>query len=126
MGAGIAQWIRLCLPSFHPAAPGSNPSTTSMFFWGAAVAQWIHLRLPSCRPRFESQTHHQCFFQFKNLNLNCNMLKRRNKTEKEAGIGPFFKKHLCFFNLVSNCIVNLSLYCEKNENKQKEFGVGLF
>ena len=29
------------------------------------VAQWIRLRLPSCRPRFESQAHHLCFFQFK-------------------------------------------------------------
>ena len=28
---------------------------------GDVIAQRILLRLPSCHPRFESQTHHQCF-----------------------------------------------------------------
>ena len=35
------------------------------FFEGAAVAQWICPRLQSCRPGFESQAHHQLFYQFK-------------------------------------------------------------
>ena len=30
----------------------------------AALAQWIRLRIPSCRPGFESQAHHQHFYQF--------------------------------------------------------------
>ena len=35
-------------------------------------------------------------------------------------------QHLHFFNSVSNCILNLSSYCEKDKNKQKEAGVGQF
>ena len=35
-----------------------------IFFWVAAIALWFHLRLPSCGPRFKSQAHHLCFFQF--------------------------------------------------------------
>ena len=30
----------------------------------AAIAPCIHLCLPSYGPGFESQAHHQCFFQF--------------------------------------------------------------
>ena len=37
--------------------------------WVAAIAPWFHLGLPSCGPRFESQAHHQCFFQFVLLKL---------------------------------------------------------
>ena len=35
-------------------------------------------------------------------------------------------QHLHFFNSVSNCILNLSSYCEKDKNKQKEAGIGQF
>ena len=57
--------------------------------WGAAVAQWIHLHLPSCRPRFESQAHYLCFYQFK---FKLSHVEKTKYTEKEAGIGPFCKK----------------------------------
>ena len=30
----------------------------------AAIAMWFCLSLPSCGPRFKSQVHHLCFFQF--------------------------------------------------------------
>ena len=57
---------------------------------GAAIAQWIRLHLPSCRPGFESQAHHLCFFNlYLSFELECE--KNENK-QKEAGIGPFFKK----------------------------------
>ena len=35
----------------------------------AAIAPWFSLCLPSCGPRFESQAHHLCFFQFVLLKL---------------------------------------------------------
>ena len=35
----------------------------------AAIAPWFHLCLPSCGPRFKSQAHHLCFFQFVLLKL---------------------------------------------------------
>ena len=35
----------------------------------AAIAPWECLRLPSCGPGFESQAHHQCYFQFVLLKL---------------------------------------------------------
>ena len=54
----------------------------------AAIAPWFRLRLPSCCPGFESQAYHLCFF---NLYWNCNE-KRTEIKQKEAGIGPFFKK----------------------------------
>ena len=53
---------------------------------GAAVAQWIRLRLPSCRPGFESQAHHLSFYQF--IFELYHVEKDENK-QKEAGIGPF-------------------------------------
>ena len=35
-----------------------------MQYQGAAIAHWIHLGIPSCHPGFESQAHHQFFYQF--------------------------------------------------------------
>ena len=55
---------------------------------GAAVAQWIRLRLPSCRPGFESQAHHLSFYQF--IFELYHVEKDENK-QKEAGIGPLKK-----------------------------------
>ena len=31
---------------------------------GVAITQWIPTCLPFCHPGFESQAHHQCFYQF--------------------------------------------------------------
>ena len=42
--------------------------------WGADKAQWIRLRLPSC-PQGLNPKH--TIYAFINLNLNCEMLKRR-------------------------------------------------
>ena len=53
---------------------------------GAAITPWIRLRLPSCRHGFESQAHHQCFYQFI---VSC---RKDDNKQKEARIGPFFKK----------------------------------
>ena len=54
----------------------------------AAIDPWFRLRLPSCGPGFKSQ--HLRFFQFVLLKLYRG--NNENK-EKEAGIGPFFKKN---------------------------------
>ena len=59
---------------------------------GAAIAPWFRLRLPSCGPRFESQAHHLCFFQFVLLKLLLELGKNENK-QKEAGIGPYLKNN---------------------------------
>ena len=56
----------------------------------AAIDPWFRLRLPSCGPGFKSQAHHLRFFQFVLLKLYRG--NNENK-EKEAGIGPFFKKN---------------------------------
>ena len=53
---------------------------------GAATA---HLHFPSCCPGFESQAHHQCFYQFKFELCHANNTKIN---EKDAGIGPFKKR----------------------------------
>ena len=57
---------------------------------GAAIAQWIRLRLPSSHPGFESQAYHLCFFQIIYLSFELGCEKNENK-QKEAGIGPFKK-----------------------------------
>ena len=55
----------------------------------ATIAMWFRLHLPSCGPGFESQALHLRFFQLLKLYRENN----ENK-QKEAGIGPFFKKTL--------------------------------
>ena len=57
---------------------------------GAAIAQWIRLSLPSSHPGFESQAYHLCFFQIIYLSFELGCEKNENK-QKEAGIGPFKK-----------------------------------
>ena len=42
-------------------------------------------------PGFESQAHHLCFIQFMLLKLLLGLKKNENK-QKEAGIGPYFKR----------------------------------
>ena len=59
----------------------------------AAIAPWFRLRLPSCGPGFESQALHLRFFQLLKLYRENN----ENK-QKEAGIGPFFKKNTYALN----------------------------
>ena len=93
----------------------------------AAIAPWLCLRLPSCGPGFESQAHHLCFFMLK-LKLYCCWNKKRTKiNEKEAGIGPYFKKTTTAYHLgqwynspyllllkssMSNCIMTISqIHC---------------
>ena len=94
---------------------------TLLSFRGAAIAQWIRLRLPSCRPGFESQAHHLCFFQFILFklyvcHLNWNVKRTKNK-QKEAGVGPFFKKHssaiwsLLYVELTSYFSEKISTLC---------------
>ena len=58
---------------------------------GAAIAPWFCPYLPSCGPCFESQAHHERFFQFVLLKLLLELEKNENK-QKEAGIGPYFEK----------------------------------
>ena len=53
------------------------------------IVQWIRLCLQSCHPGFESQAHHLHFYQIKFELFHVE--KTKNK-QKEAGIGPFFKK----------------------------------
>ena len=55
----------------------------------AAIAQWIRLCLPSCHLGFESHAQYQHFYQF--VFELCHVEKTKIN-EKEAGIGPFFKK----------------------------------
>ena len=55
----------------------------------ASIAPWFHLRLPSCGPRLESQAHNLSFFQFELLKL---YRENNENKQKEAGIGPFFKR----------------------------------
>ena len=59
----------------------------AIMFWVAAIAPWFHLRLPSCSPRFESQAHRLCFFQFVLLKLH-----RENDeiNKKRPGLAHFF------------------------------------
>ena len=59
---------------------------------GAAIAQWIRLRLPSCRPGFESQAHHQCFYQY--IFVLCHVEKTK-VNKMRPGLAHFFKKILC-------------------------------
>ena len=61
---------------------------TKNTYWVAATAPWFCLHLPSCSPGLESQAHHLHFYQFV---LKLYQEKNENK-QKEAGIGPFFKK----------------------------------
>ena len=55
------------------------------------MAPWFLLHLPSCGPGFESQAHHLRFFQFVLLKL---YRENYENKQKEAGIGPFFKKDI--------------------------------
>ena len=69
---------------------------TSVFIKRAAIAQWIHLRLPSRHTGFESQAYFHlncsnCIFE-----LKC---KKNKYKQKEAGIGPFFKKNFRLYLL---------------------------
>ena len=82
-----------------------------IFFWGAAITQWIRLRLLFCRPRFESQAHHLCFFQFIWFKLyicQLNSNVKRTKINKRGQAWPIFKKRNNFgpqkylFELVSS------------------------
>ena len=66
---------------------GANKST---------IAQWIRLCLPSCCPGFNSQARHLCFYhnsQICAIFVHAMWEKNENK-QREAEIGPFFKKNL--------------------------------
>ena len=65
------------------------------------MAQWIRLLLPSCRPGFESQAHHLNFYK-------CNVVKTKIN-EKEAGIGPFFKKGGLQYQILHFLLSNSSM-----------------
>ena len=56
--------------------------------WVATIAPWFRLHLPSCGPKFESQAHHLCFFQFVLLKL---YQENNENKQKEPGISPFKK-----------------------------------
>ena len=62
----------------------SNKFNKQLVNGGAAVAQWIRFCLPSCRPRFESQAHHLCFYQFE-FEL-WHVEKTKNKQKKRPGL----------------------------------------
>ena len=73
----VIQWARL-----------GNDWETKTSRGGAAVAQWTHLCLPSCCPGFESQTHHQCFYQFK-FEFKLQHVEKTKLTEKRPGLAHF-------------------------------------
>ena len=54
--------------------PQPQPKIFSL--WVATIAQWIHLQLPSCRPGSNPKHTIYAFINL-NLNLSCDMLKRR-------------------------------------------------
>ena len=80
----------------------------------AAIAQWYRLRLPSCGPGFESQAIHLCFFQFVLLKL---YRENNENKQKEARIGPFFKK--------INPLKRLIKFCQIGENFAKSGHAGI-
>ena len=95
---GITECQLSKIKMLHKCAVGNRlsgePETLSdkiWKIWVAAIAPWFRLRLPSCGPRFESQAHHLCFFQFVLLKL---YRENHENKQKEAGIGPFFKKNM--------------------------------
>ena len=57
----------------------------------AVIAPWFCLRLPSSVPRFESRSHHLCFFQFVLLNLQRE--KDGNKNIKRPRLAHFYNKN---------------------------------
>ena len=82
--ADIALWFRLRLPSCGPGfeSQAHHLRFFNLYYWncnekitkinkkrpsvaGVTHSQWICLRLPTCRPRFKSQAHHLCYYQFK-------------------------------------------------------------
>ena len=58
-------------------------------YGGAAIAQWIHLQLPFCHPGFESQAHHQRFYQFI---FDLCRVEKTKINKKSPGFAHFFKK----------------------------------
>ena len=82
----VMQMTKICWHLMLPPPSTSDFSDKVGLNLGvAAIAPWFRLRLPSCGPGFESQAHHQ-FVLLKLYQEN-----NENK-QKEAGIGPFFKK----------------------------------
>ena len=63
-------------------------------------------RLLSCGPGFESQAHNLGFSNLYSSNLNSNMKRTKIKL-KEAGIGPFYKKRLLWWNHYNCNMFNL-------------------
>ena len=73
-----ADWlIKIDLPSYKETSVR-----------GAAIAPWFPT---TCGPGFESQAHHLRLFQFVLLKL---WWENNGNKQKEAGIGPFFKKNI--------------------------------
>ena len=58
-------------------------------------AQWTRLCLPSCHPRFESQAHHQCFYQF--VFQLCHVEKTKINKKR-----PIFEKQTPGFSNLQN------------------------
>ena len=77
-------------------------TTFPLTYWVAAIAQWIHLHLPFCHPRFKSQAHHLCFYQFI---LICVMWKRRKQMKNRPGLAHL-KRH---FHLQQCDIISMGL-----------------
>ena len=76
--------------------------------WGAPKR--ICLRLPLCSPRFESQTHHLCFFQFIQFKLYICHLKGTKTNKKRPGLAYLKNKN------------RLPLCTYLNDQKQKTDG----
>ena len=71
-----------------------------MLFITSTTCPWFHLHLPSCGPGFDSQALHLRFFQFVLLKLYRENNENNENKQKEAGIGPFFKKNIDYLDCI--------------------------